>query len=63
MSGDANEGADDDVASDADDAADEYVDVCLEPGTIANANDLDDDGWKSLSQLASLFACPLVSKT
>jgi hypothetical protein len=43
MSGEANVGA-----NDADDAADEDVDVCLAPGTIADPDDLDDDCENSL---------------
>jgi hypothetical protein len=59
MVGAANEGANDDVASDADDsaneaydaaddaddAADEDVVVCLAPGSVAYADDLDDNCW------------------
>jgi hypothetical protein len=62
MFGDAKDGADDDVVSDVDDAddaaddaddatdnaADEDVDVCLAPGSISDADDLDYNCWNSL---------------
>jgi hypothetical protein len=64
MAGADNEGADDDVASNADDpandaddaaddAADEDVVVCLAPGSIA---DLDDDCWYSLGGARERYA-------
>jgi hypothetical protein len=66
MVGAANERAGYDVVSDADDsandaddmddAADEDVVVCMATGSIADANDLDDDCWNSLGGTREWYA-------
>jgi hypothetical protein len=67
MVGAANEGAEDDVVSDADDAAndadnaaddtaDEDVVVCLAPGCIADADDFNDACWNCLGGAREWYA-------
>jgi hypothetical protein len=45
-----------DDADNADNAADEDIVVCLAPGSIADADDLDDECWNSLGGRREWYA-------